>query len=87
METLVGATIEQRRPEDEPTQGPQGDEGQIEQQPLLSGKSAHVSYSKFIKLEPPTSFGSNVLENPQQFLGRISRVCRPHGCSSQRIVH
>ena len=88
VETLIGAMAEQRRPEGEPhsTQGPQGNEGQVEQQPVTGGGSTRVSYSEFVKLEPPTFSGSDASEDPQQFLDGISRVCRALGCSSQRMV-
>ena len=87
VETLVGAMTAQRRHEGEPQveRGPQVQERQVELQVPVRG-AIHVSFSEFVKLQPPTFSGSDSSEDPQQFLDGISRVCRALGCSSQRMV-
>ena len=45
-----------------------------------------MSFLEFVKLQSPIFSGSDVSEEPQQFLNEIGRVCRALGCSSQRTV-
>ena len=57
--------VEQRRLEEEPQveKGPWVQERQVEPQVPVGGV-VHVSFSEFVKLQPPTFCGSNVSKDP-----------------------
>ena len=66
VETLVEAMAAQRRPEGEPQveRGPWVQERQVETQEPVRGV-VHVSFSKFVKLQPLTFSRSNASKDPQ----------------------
>ena len=87
VETLVGAMANQGRIGEDPPieRETRQQERHVEPQGVVMGVT-HVSYSEFVKLQPPTFSGVDTAEDPQQFLDGIGRVCRALGCTSQRMV-
>ena len=86
METLVGAMANQGIRGGDPLAEGEARRRERQVEPQAAVGALHVSYSEFIKLEPPTFSGIDASEDPQQFLDGIGRVCRALGCTSQRMV-
>ncbi|KAJ1410736.1 Retrotransposon gag domain, partial [Sesbania bispinosa] len=86
VQQLVGVVAEQQQGNQQQNLDGQQGVRQLDQQPGAMTGGIEVTLAEFMKLKPPTFSGSNVNEDPQQFIDGLERLWRALGCSDIQDV-